>query len=379
MNPTFRLGRILGIPVGVNWSVIIIGGLIGWTLAASVLPELAPGSTNLAYGIAGAIVAVVFFVSLLIHEFSHAMVGRRYGVVADRITLWLLGGVSQFESEAPSADAELWIAIAGPLMSFALAAVFGVLAVVSQAVHLPELVTDSLSWLSYINVLLGAFNLLPAYPLDGGRVLRAVIWRHHDRIDATRKAARVGSVLAWTLIVIGMLVALGGAVISGVWFVLLGWFIDSAGRAEANAVIQEDALGSLTVATLMSAPPVTVPELLSVDDLIHDYVLARHHSAFPVMRGTELVGLIGLDQLRGVDPQHRVSTTVGEIALPLGSVAVVAPSVSGSDALRRMSLVHATRALVVDGAGNLLGIVTHTDLMRAIQARPISGNSGAAN
>jgi CBS domain-containing protein len=209
--------------------------------------------------------------------------------------------------------------------------------------------------------------------------LRAVIWRHHDRIDATRKAARVGSVLAWTLIVIGMLVALGGAVISGVWFVLLGWFIDSAGRAEANAVIQEDALGSLTVATLMSAPPVTVPELLSVDDLIHDYVLARHHSAFPVMRGTELVGLIGLDQLRGVDPQHRVSTTVGEIALPLGSVAVVAPSVSGSDALRRMSLVHATRALVVDGAGNLLGIVTHTDLMRAIQARPISGNSGAAN
>jgi CBS domain-containing protein len=291
----------------------------------------------------------------------------------------LLGGVSQFESEAPSADAELWIAIAGPLMSFALAAVFGVLAVVSQAVHLPELVTDSLSWLSYINVLLGAFNLLPAYPLDGGRVLRAVIWRHHDRIDATRKAARVGSVLAWTLIVIGMLVALGGAVISGVWFVLLGWFIDSAGRAEANAVIQKDALGSLTVATLMSAPPVTVPELLSVDDLIHDYVLARHHSAFPVMRGAELVGLIGLDQLRGVDPQHRVSTTVGEIALPLGSVAVVAPSVSGSDALRRMSVVHATRALVVDGAGNLLGIVTHTDLMRAIQARPISGNSGAAN
>jgi Zn-dependent protease/predicted transcriptional regulator len=371
MNPTFRLGRIAGIPVGVNWSVVIIAGLIGWTLAASVLPELSPGSTTLSYWIAGMIVAVVFFVSLLIHEFSHAMVGRRYGVIADRITLWLLGGVSQFESEAPSASAEFWIALAGPLMSFALAFVFGAVGLVCQALHLPALVSDSLFWLSYINALLGMFNLLPAYPLDGGRVLRASIWWHHDRIEATRKAARVGSILAWSMIVLGMLIALGGAVISGVWFVLLGWFIDNAGRAEANAVIQQDALGAITVAHLMSSHPVTVPEHLNVDDLIHQYVLAKHHSAFPVMGVSGLVGLVGLDQLRTVAPERRQQTTVGEIAEPLVKVAAVAPNDSGADALAHMASLHATRALVVDATGQLVGIVTHTDLARALQARSL--------
>lgn len=379
MNPTFRLGRILGIPVGVNWSVVIIAGLIGWTLAGSVLPELSPGSTTLSYWIAGTIVALVFFVSLLVHEFSHAMVGRRYGVVADRITLWLLGGVSQFESEAPNAVAEFWIALAGPLMSFALAILFGAAAAVASALHLPDLVSDSLFWLSYINALLGVFNLLPAYPLDGGRVLRAAIWWHHDRVEATRKAARVGSILAWGMIILGMLIALEGAVVSGVWFVLLGWFIDNAGRAEANAVVQQDALGSVTVEHLMSTHPVTVPEHLSVDDLIHDYVLGRHHSAFPVTGPSGLVGLVGLDQLRTVDPARRRQTTVGQIAVPLAQVAVVAPRDSGVDALTHMNAARATRALVLDAEGRLVGIVTQTDLTRALQARSLLPKPGERN
>jgi len=369
MNPTFRLGRILGIPVGVNWSVVIIAGLIGWTLAGSVLPELAPGSTTTAYWIAGAIVALVFFASLLGHEFSHALVGRRFGVVADRITLWLLGGVSQFESEAPSPRAEFWISIAGPLMSFALAASFGLLAFVSQAAKLPELVVDSLVWLSYINVVLGVFNLLPAYPLDGGRVLRAFMWHNHDRIEATRRAARVGSFMAWGLIAFGMVIALSGVVITGVWLVLLGWFIDNAGRAEASGVVQQDVLSRITVERLMSAPVVTVPHSANIDALIHDYVLGRHLSAFPVMNGAVLVGLVGLTQLRGVDPARRHSTTVGEIMLPLATVATVTSSQSGADALRIMVAAQATRALVLDPGGQLVGIVTNTDLARAIQVQ----------
>ncbi|MGZ4727227.1 MAG: site-2 protease family protein [Acidimicrobiales bacterium] len=368
MKQSLRLGRIAGIPVGVNWSVIIIAALIGWTLAASVLPEMAPGSSTVAYWAVGATAALLFFASLLTHELAHALVGRRKGVPVVSITLWLLGGVSQFQSEPASSDAELRIALAGPLTSLGLALGFGALSAVGSALQLPELISGALFWLCAINLMLGLFNLVPAYPLDGGRVLRAAVWTHDgDRLAATRTAARVGHVLAWALIALGLLLALVNLV-SGLWLVLIGWFLDNAGRAEATAVAEQSTLGSLPVARLMSPAPVTVARDITVDDLVHGYVLGRHHSAFPVVgEAGHPVGLVSLDQVRQVPPERRSSLTVGEIAEPLPRVPVVGPGDTGADVLDRMRSAGASRALVIDDQGRLVGIVSHSDLVRALQ------------
>lgn len=368
MNQSIRLGRVAGIPIGINWSVLLIAALIGWSLAASALPAIAPGETSVAYAVAGTAAALLFFASLLAHELAHALVARRDGVAVHSITLWLLGGVSRFAAEPPTAESELRISLAGPLTSLALALSFGLLELVSEVIHLRDLVSGSLAWLAFINVVLGVFNLLPAYPLDGGRVLRALAWRHsRDRVAATRVAARTGHVLAWCLIGLGMLVALTGPVVSGLWLVLIGWFIDNAGRAEAAAVVEGSVLGAVPVDRLMSANPVTAPSSLSVERLVHDYVLGRHHSAFPVTdsRGAA-IGLVTLDEVRGVPTERRVDVTVAQVALPLDRVPVVAPTDSGLDALQRITAARGSRALVIDADGALVGIVTNSDLARAL-------------
>ncbi|MGZ4786070.1 MAG: CBS domain-containing protein, partial [Acidimicrobiales bacterium] len=186
-------------------------------------------------------------------------------------------------------------------------------------------------------------------------------------LAATRTAARVGHVLAWALIALGLLLALVNLV-SGLWLVLIGWFLDNAGRAEATAVAEQSTLGSLPVARLMSPAPVTVARDITVDDLVHGYVLGRHHSAFPVVgEAGHPVGLVSLDQVRQVPPERRSSLTVGEIAEPLPRVPVVGPGDTGADVLDRMRSAGASRALVIDDQGRLVGIVSHSDLVRALQ------------
>jgi Zn-dependent protease/CBS domain-containing protein len=369
VKPTIRLGRVAGIPVGANWSVLGIAALISWTLAVSVLPDFVPGESTAAYWTAGVIAGAAFFASLLAHELAHAIVGRRKGVKVDSITLWLLGGVSRFESEPSGADAELRIALAGPLTSFGLSLGFGALSTASEGLHLPDLITGSLAWLCLINLMLGVFNLLPAYPLDGGRVLRAVAWyRNGDRLAATRTAARVGRALAWVLVALGMLIALSGAVVSGLWLVLIGWFIDNAGRAEADAVVEQVALSAIPVERLMSKAPVTVSESVTVDQLVNGYMLGHHHSAFPVVsEAGRPVGLVGLEQVRRIPPERRAAFTVGEVAEALSRVPVVAPDDTGAEVLQRMTSAGSRRALVVDDQERLVGIVSHTDLVRALQ------------
>lgn len=374
MRQSIRLGRIAGIPVGVNWSVVVIAALITWTLAGVILPDAVPDQAPVAYWAAGLVAAALFFVSLVTHEFAHALVARRNGVEVTAITLWLLGGVSQVEVESLSAGAEFRTAIAGPLTSFGLGAAFGSLGAAAGALHLPDLVGGSLWWLGMVNVVLGTFNLLPAYPLDGGRVLRALIWgRSGDRIGATRAAARVGRVIAWGMIGLGMLLALGGDVISGLWIVLLGWFLEFAGRAEVFAVVEQRVLAALQADQLMSSPPVTVPAWLPVDRLLAEFVIGLHHSAFPVVDDDgRPIGLVGLDQVRVLPAARRSTTRVGEIALGPDAVAVVGAGASGAEVLGRLTRGAGRRALVVDEQGRLVGIITTADITRAIDVGSLS-------
>jgi Zn-dependent protease/predicted transcriptional regulator len=377
MHEHLRLGRISGIPIGLNASVAVITALITWLLAVSVLPELVPGRSTLAYWVTAAVAAVVFFASLVTHELAHAVVARRDGVAVKGITLWMLGGVSMLESEPPSAAAELRMAVAGPATSVAIGVGFGVLAVAAGALALPELITGSLSWLATINVFLGLFNLLPAFPLDGGRVLRAVFWiRLGDQTRATEAAVRAGRWAAYGLMGLGVLLAMTVSPLSGLWLVFLGWYVEGAGRREAFAALEHRILAGLQARQLMASPVVTVPGDASVEQLLHDYVLGHHHSAFPVVDATgQLLGLVTLDGVRSVAPEARVTTSVSAVARPLGEVPIVSPGAPATEVLTGLISTGSKRALVVDG-DRLIGIIADTDVSRVIEVGRIQEVTG---
>ena len=363
-----RLGRISGIPIGLNASVAVIVALITWVLAASLLPDLVPDRSAVAYWITAALAATVFFASLVTHELAHTVVARRDGIGVKGITLWMLGGVSLLESEPQTAAAELRMAVAGPATSMALGLAFGVLAVAAAALSLSDLAIASLSWLATINLFLGLFNLLPAFPLDGGRVLRAIFWsRTGDATRATEAAVRAGRWAAYGLIGLGVLMAVSISVVSGFWLMFLGWYIEGAGRREVSAATEQRILAGLRARELMSAPVVTVPADASVEQLLHDYVLGRHHSAFPVIDTTGLlVGLVSLDEVRPVTPDARPSTPVGAIARPVSQVPVVSPDAPTTEVLTQLASTGSRRALVVDGS-RLVGIIAEADIARAIE------------
>jgi Zn-dependent protease/predicted transcriptional regulator len=375
MNSTIPLGRWAGVPVGLHWSVALTVVLIASSLAESVLPDLDPGETRTTYWVAGVLIAVVFFASLIAHELAHTLVARRNGVQVDSITLWLLGGVSRFDSEPDDPGVELRLSLAGPAMSLLLGASWWALAALASVVGAPSIWVNSLLWLAFINLVLAVFNMMPAFPLDGGRVLRAILWRQSDRLGATRIAVGVGRVFAFMLVGFGVLLVFSGALVSGVWFMLLGWFVEVAGRAEEASTMQQDLVRDATVAEIMSAPVATVSPDLEIDAFLHDHVLRDHHNAFPVLRDGAVVGMVGLENLRkrsswSVQPDAAAVSTVGEIATPLFGVPILEPGSSLTGAMDEMARLGVSRALVLE-AGQLVGIVTHTDLVRALQVHSL--------
>ncbi len=366
MDETFRLGRISGIAIGVNWSVAIIFWLLTWSLADGLLPRDAPGYSTAAYWVAAVLAGIAFFLGLLAHELSHAVVARRLGLPVEGITLWLFGGVSKLGGDSPDASSEFRIAVVGPATSMGLAVVFAILAAALSS--LGDLVVSTLVWLAGINALLAVFNMVPAFPLDGGRVLRSIVWRRrNDRIAATETAATAGRAFGYLLIGLGLLSTTGGEVVGGVWFIFLGWFLLTAARAEQSQVVATELLGQATIGDVMTRDPHTVPSSLDVDTLLHDHVLGRQHSAHPVVdEDGHPVGLVTLDSIRRVAPEARARTRVGTIAHPMSAVPVVAPGDPLPSVLPKLSPTTGGRALVIE-SGHLVGIVTATDIQRAIQ------------
>jgi Zn-dependent protease len=237
MNETVHLGKIAGIRVGIHWSLLVIFGVVAAGLAGSQLPHSAPGHTAAMYWLAALAAVVVFYLCLLAHELAHAVVARRHHIEVEGIVLWLLGGVSKLKGEAADPKTEQRIAIAGPATSVILAVAFFVLSRVFGAAHPASLAAGVFGWLGWINGLLAVFNLLPAFPLDGGRVLRSVLWRHHgDKPRATMTAARIGRAFGYAMITIGIVGFFAtGLGVNGLWLAMVGWFLLSASRSEAAA------------------------------------------------------------------------------------------------------------------------------------------------
>lgn len=374
MGGGIPIGRIAGFPVSANWSVLVILWLFAWSLA-STLPGTAAGYSAVAYWVAGACGALVLLASLLAHELAHAIVARRAGVKVFDVTLWLFGGVTRLGGQAKTPQTAFRIAISGPATSLALAGGFACGALASNALGAAHIVTGVFWWLAGINFLLGLFNLLPGAPLDGGQVLRAVLWRRHgDPVRASVGAARAGRTMAFVLIGLGLLEFLFGALVAGVWLAFIGWFIFTAARADEAQVLTRDALSGVRVADAMTANPRRAPGWITVAEFIERYLLGDRHSAYPVeAQDGSISGLITLAQLREVPPGQRSSTLVGQIAMPLDLVATASPNEPITTLLERLAAKGSNRALVVDG-DRVTGIVTAHDLTRVIDvyrlARP---------
>ncbi|HWR49232.1 MAG TPA: site-2 protease family protein [Pseudonocardiaceae bacterium] len=369
MGAGFPLGRIAGIRIAVNWSVLVIFALITWVLASSRFPALYPQYGTGAYVAAAVLTAVAFFASLLAHEMSHALVARRNGLRVEGITLWLFGGVTRLSGEARNPGAELRIAGVGPLVSLLLGVVFLVVAHLLAASGYDGLVLAGFLWLGLINIALAVFNVIPAAPLDGGRLLRSIIWwRTADRLKAIRWSSRAGQVFGWFLVALGLVMFFtGGGGFGRLWLALIGWFLIGAATAESRQAGVRGQLGVLAVQDVMTANPMTAPGSMTVEEFLGNDLIRHRHSSFPLIEDNgEPIGLVTLNQIRRVTPQAQAATRLRDIACPLEQVAQARPEEPAADLLPRLSECAEGRALVLSG-GVLVGIVSPSDVSRGLR------------
>ena len=367
MGDTFRLGRIRGISIGVNWTVVVIVGLLMWSLATVTLPDSAPGYSDGVYWAVGLLAAVALLAAILAHEVSHAVVANRSGVHVDSITLWMFGGVARLSGRSRDPGAELRIALAGPVTSVAIGVGGLVTAGVSSLVGGPKLLTASLLWLGVVNLVLAVFNMLPGAPLDGGRVLAAVLWRRSgDEHLAHRQAARAGRVVGQVLIGLGLVELVLGAGVGGLWLALIGWFLTTAARAEES---QDELLATfegIRIAEVMTTDVLMVDGRRTVADFAHREAMTSHVSSFPVLDGDgHLQGLVTLRRLRQVPADRWATTTLGSVAVPLDKLATAHPGELIVDVLGRAGAGDG-RVIVIDG-DRVVGIVTPTDVTSALE------------
>jgi Zn-dependent protease/CBS domain-containing protein len=375
MRESFRLGRIGGVDVGAHWSVLVIVALIAWSLAGFTLPETAPGQPVAVYWIAGILTSLAFFGSILAHELSHAVVARRNGIDVEGITLWMLGGMARLTSHAKDANAELRIALAGPGMSVLIAVVAFVATGVAAAANAPEVLRVGLAWLAVINGILAVFNLIPGAPLDGGRVLAALIWRRTgDERGARVKAARAGRFIGQFLVAFGLVGFFFGMGFGGLWLAFIGWFVSAAARAEETDTGVRWVLQGVRVRDVMTPDPVTVAAGASVADFVAREAMSRSWSSYPVMGGDgSFLGLVTLRRIRSLPPESWAVTPLGQAAIPAGDIAVVAPDDLLLDALPRAQ--EADGRLVVLDRGRLVGIVSPSDISKALERYALVRNA----
>jgi Zn-dependent protease/CBS domain-containing protein len=364
----WRLFRLFGIPVYLDVSWLIILVLLSWTLARyffEELPGLQPGS----YGAMGVIAAITFFICIVLHEAGHALVARSSEMPVRGITLFLFGGVAELGGEPRSARSEFAMAIAGPVVSLVLAGILAALAYFGRAAGWAAAVVAVLAYLAWINVAVLLFNMVPAFPLDGGRVLRSILWAVTGNVRrATQWAALCGQAFAWFLIGVGVWLVLMGQFVSGIWLGLIGLFLNNAARSSYQQVVIREALAGEPVRHFMNPNPVVVPPSLDVKHWVEDYVYRFHRRSFPVASNHHLEGFVTTRELARLPREEWDRHTVGELMRhDLGAVSI-GPDADALEALQKLQRSGGNRLLVTDG-DELLGIVTLRDLLRFLHLK----------
>jgi len=369
------LGRIAGIPVGLDYSWFLIFALLTWMLANRYFPAESPHWAPPLYWLASAATSVLFFLSILLHELGHSAVALKYRVPVRGITLFVFGGVADIGAEPPSAKAELLIAIAGPAVSLALAALCYALQLMTAGV---ELAHGIAKYLALINLALAVFNMVPGYPLDGGRVLRAALWAVTGNLRrATMIAAAVGRGIGFLLIFFGVLRVFAGDLIGGLWTAFIGWFLESAAAGQMVQVVYREALAGHTVAQAMSGKCGAVAASLTLQQLIDEHILATGQRCFLVNRGDRTIGLMTLSNVKAVPRPAWAATTVERAMLPIAKTARVNPETALSAAMQAMARAGVNQLLVVSG-DEVVGMLRREDTVNYLTTLLELGADGAA-
>jgi Zn-dependent protease/CBS domain-containing protein len=363
MDGNLSIGRFGGIEVRLNWSLLAVVALIVWSLSDGVFPSQNPGLSHNTYLGMAVVASLLFLASITLHELGHSWVARREGLEVDSITLWLFGGVAQLKGRFTSPGAEFRVAVCGPLVSIGL----GVLFVAIAAGGLPTEVDGVAAWLGYINLVLAVFNLLPASPLDGGRVLHAALWRAKgDFAWATRVASEIGQVFAYLFIALGLAMLVFQGSFSGAWLAFVGWFLLQGARAEARYVATEQALAGLRVRDLMVRHPVTVGADSTIGRFMDDVAWSHRFTTYPVVDGDRPVGLLAFASVAAVPRSDWDTRHVRDTMIPLDEVPLLTQDELVVDALEELSAPTGNRGLVVDD-GHLAGLLSITDIARALE------------
>ncbi|HET9920806.1 MAG TPA: site-2 protease family protein [Ktedonobacteraceae bacterium] len=366
MPGSIRLGKIAGIEIDINYSWIIILVLITWSLATQFM-VIYPGWGTVTYWIVGLIAAILLFVSVLLHELAHSLVARSRGLPVKSITLFIFGGVSNIEREPQSPGTEFWMAIVGPITSI-------VIGIIAFLLYLPVGLTRSpvaaiLNYLAIANILLGVFNLIPGFPLDGGRVLRSIVWKITGNLRrATRIAAGVGQFVAFLFILVGIWIFFGGNIIGGIWIGFIGWFLLNAARTADSQIMLESIFKGVTVREVMNPNPVTVPANISLQRLVDEYFLPQGLRSALVVQGDQLAGLITLSDIRHISRDQWAQTPVGMTMIPLERLHAISPTQNLNDVLPIMTSNDVNQLPVVQD-GRVIGVLSRDAIMRFIEVR----------
>jgi Zn-dependent protease/CBS domain-containing protein len=360
-----QIARVIGIPIYLHFSWLIIFGLIVWTLSTGYFPAKSPDLPASSHWVKGLVASLLFFVSILLHELGHAVVALRHGLRTRSITLFIFGGVAQLENDPKDGRAEFRMAAAGPLVSLALAGLFYVCATLPFVGPSAAAVAR---YLALINLILAVFNLVPAFPMDGGRLLRGALWGPMGKARATRIASTAGTFFAFFLIFAGVFSLVRGDSLGGLWYILIGWFIKDASAASYQQVRLDEALRGVTVRDAMVDGVATIPSSGSVGEAAREYFAHTGYGSYPVTRGEAVVGLLCLKDVLRLSAEERESTSVQGAMRPLTDAIVTDADALLPVAIVRMAQAGSGRLLVMEG-DHLVGLLTTNGVMRRLKVR----------
>jgi Zn-dependent protease/CBS domain-containing protein len=365
---SIRLFSLLGFDVKIDISWLLLAFLITWSLAQGLFPYYFKDLSSSTYWWMGIFGALGLFFSIIFHELSHSLVARTFGLPIKGITLFVFGGVAHMEEEPPSAKAEFLMAIAGPVSSIALGLIFFILRAAGRsALSVP--VTGVFGYLAFINWILAGFNLLPAFPLDGGRVLRSVLWKWKKNISwATRISSRIGTIFGFVLIAMGVIQFFSGNLIGGIWWFMIGLFLQNAARMSYQQLVTRQALEGETVRNLMIKDPITVTPSMTIRELIEDYVYRYHYKMFPVIEGETLIGCITTRHLREIPKDQWTTRTIGEVVSKCSTENTTTPETDVIKVLSSMNRTRNSRLMVVEG-DKLVGLIALKDIMNFLSIK----------
>jgi Zn-dependent protease/CBS domain-containing protein len=366
---SIHLFTIFGFKVGIDFTWFFLAVLVAWSLAVGLFPAYYKGYSTGTYWWMGAAGAAGLFLSIVFHEFWHSIVARRYGLPMKGITLFIFGGVAEMEEEPANPKTELLMAIAGPISSVVLGIFFLLVAWGGITANWPGPVWGVLQYLGWLNLVLAVFNMIPAFPLDGGRVLRAILWAAKGDLRwSTRIAAAFGSGVGMLLILLGVVTFITGNLIAGIWYSLIGMFIRGAAQMSYRQVLVRRALGGEPVSRFMQTNPVTVPSSISIRELVNDYFYRYHYKMFPVSDNGVIEGCITSRQIKDIPREQWEQRRVHDVLVPCSMEVTVTPDTDAMQALSLMNRTGNSRLMVVEG-DHLVGIITLKDMLKFLNLK----------